>query len=82
MIKNTKIFRLAECVYHLGFNFGYRWWKFQNSINQDPKILLRVALRMDGEAEVDPSDDMAAALRSSAEMLRECYNNNINHKNP
>lgn len=45
-----KLPRLLNCVRHLGFNKGFRYWRLQNACLVDPGLALRIASAAEREA--------------------------------
>lgn len=52
--------RLVRCLWHLGWDLGWRYWRLQNACIADPSLALRIAEVAEKEA-VMYRDQAAAA---------------------
>lgn len=68
-------FRLYNCIKTLGLENGFRYWKIQNQIIEDPEYSLVWAENCESKADKVKNEDpeFAKVLRSWSEELRKQY---------
>ena len=66
------LWRLFDCLRHLGLRKGWSYWQLQNCAIKDPTFVLRVAdqLEMLAECQNEPA---ATNTKQMVDMLRDRY---------
>lgn len=95
--KASNLQRLVRCVWHLGWDLGWQYWRLQNACMVDPGLALRIAEMADQDAEmyrraaaeardVDSWESCTRAAEANelwAARVRECHADySANDNNP
>lgn len=85
--KASNLQRLVRCIWHLGWDLGWRYWRLQNAAMVDPSLALRIAEMSESDArmyrraaaearDVDSWESCTRAAEANetwAARVRECH---------